>query len=133
MVWIILIICFIGYFIYFLRKRDQMLQRQVDINGGMAKKYEYLIESMTNEPGAKVIKVTRDHILIRLNLPTASRSFFYITENFNLVRIEIDVISIMTGTLKHKWEFDHDFPQEKMVEEIQEFIQGKAKEMFNNE
>lgn len=132
MFWIMLIIGIIGYTLYsFSRDRDHMLQRQVDMRGGMAKKYEYLVERLTTTPSAKVVKVTRDHIHIRATGQTTASSYF-ITENFNSVEIEwVGQIAIF-GTHKHKWSFPHNYPQEKIMAEIEEYMVWKAKQMFGD-
>jgi hypothetical protein len=132
MFWTILILGIIGYILYsFTKDRDQMLKRQVDMQGGMAKKYEYLIECMTHDPNAKVVKVTRDHIHIRATGQATATNFF-ITESFNLVEIEwVGQMSVL-GTHKHKWSFAHNYPQEKMVHEIEEYMEWKTKQMFGN-
>jgi hypothetical protein len=130
MFWIIFILCIVGYIIYsFTKDRDQMLQRQVDMQGGMAKKYEYIIEYMTNEPSAKVIKVTRDHIHIRAE-GNGSATNFLITESFNSVEIEWVGQMAALGTHRHKWTFAHNFPQEKMIAQIEEYMEWKSKQMF---
>ena len=42
--WLIFIAGIVGFIIYnFMRDKDQMLKHQVDMRGGMAKKYEFLI------------------------------------------------------------------------------------------
>lgn len=133
MFWIILIIGIVAYIIYsFSRDRNKMLQRQVDMQGGMAKKYEYLIEKLTETPGAKVVQVTRDHIHIRAAGQTTATNFL-ITEGFNSVEIEWVGQMAMLGTHKHRWTFPHNYPQQKMFEEIEEFMEWKLKQMFGKE
>ena len=129
MLWII-VIGIIGYIAYsFLKDRDSTLKRQVDMQGGMAKKYEYLIGKMTDDPSMKVVKVTRDHINIR-GTSTTSTTNFLITESFNSVVIEwIGQLSIY-GTHNKKWTFVHNYPQEKMLQEIETFLKWKSKEIF---
>lgn len=132
MFWIVLIIGVVGYILYsFFRDRDHMLQRQVDMQGGMAKKYEYLIDRMTSDPSAKVVKVTRDHIHIRATGQATATNFF-ITESFNSVEIEWVGQMAMLGTHKHKWSFAHNYPQDKMISEIEEYMEWKSKQMFGN-
>lgn len=38
----------------------------------------------------------------------------------------------MLGTHKHKWSFAHNYPHEKMVNEIEENMEWKSKQMFGN-
>ena len=129
MIWVIVV--GIGIFILysFFRDRDQMLQRQVDMQGGMAKKYACLIQRLTDDPSAKVVKVTRDHVHIRAVGQTTATSYF-IMENFNNVVIEWVGQLGMLGTHKHQWSFPHNYPQDKMVDEIEEYMEWKTKQMF---
>ena len=132
MFWILLIIGIIVYILYsFSNSRNQMLQRQVDMHGGMAKKYAYLIETLTSDPSINVVKATRYHIHIR-GTGQATATNFLITESFNTVIIEWIGQMALMGTHKHKWTFPHNYPQEKMAKEIQEYLVWKAKQMFGN-
>jgi hypothetical protein len=128
--WLIFIIGIVGFIIYnFLHDKDQMLKHQVDMRGGMAKKYEFLISKLTEGTTAKVVKVTRDHIHIRAVGNTTATNFF-ITENFNKTEIEWIGQLGMLGKHKHRWTFPHNFPQEKMLNEIGEYLEWKTKQMF---
>jgi hypothetical protein len=132
MFWILIIAAIIGYVLYqFNRDRDQMLERQVDMNGGMSKKYEYLINRLTDDPKAKVVKVTRDHIHICAAGQTTTTNFL-ITETFNSVQIEWVAQLGALGNHNHKWTFQHNYPQENMIQEIEKFMVWKSKEMFGN-
>lgn len=129
MVWIIIIVI-VGYILYsFFKDRDHMLQRQVDMQGGMANKYAYLINRLTNDPSAKVVKVTRDHVHIRA-VGNSTATNFFITENFNTVVIEWLGQLGLLGNHKHKWTFPHNYPQEKMIQEIEEYMEWKTNQMF---
>lgn len=132
MFWTILIIGVVFYILYsFFRDRDHMLRRQVDMQGGMAKKYEYLIDRMTNDPSARVVKVTRDHIHIRATEQTTETNYF-ITEGFNIVEIEWVGQMAMLGIHKQKWSFPHNYPQEKIIEEIGGYLVMKTNQMSSN-
>lgn len=133
MFWTIFIIIIVGYIIFsFVRDREEMLQRQVDMRGGMTKKYEYLIGRLAEYPGARVIKVTRDHVHIRAE-GQATATNFLISENFNKVEIEwVGQLAIL-GTHRHKWSFPHDFPQEKMIKEMEEYMEWKANQVFGDD
>ncbi len=132
MFWIIITVAIIGYVIYnFIHDRDNMLNRQVDMNGGMSRKYEYLIGGLINGYKAKVIKVTRDHIHISAVGQTTITNFL-ITETFNSVQIEWIAQLGLLGKHSHKWTFQHNYPQENMIQEIEKFMEWKSKEMFGN-
>jgi hypothetical protein len=131
MIWILLIIGIIGFVLYsFFRDKDQMLKRQVDMQGGMAKKYEFLVGKLTQEPSAKVVKVTRDQIHIRAEGQTTATNFI-ITETFNKTEIEWVGQMAMLGKHNHKWTYPHNYPQQKMLDEIGEYMEWKSNQMFN--
>ncbi|WP_431136939.1 hypothetical protein [Psychroserpens mesophilus] len=131
MIWILLIIGIIGFVLYnFFRDKDQMLKRQVDMQGGMAKKYEFLVGKLTQEPSAKVVKVTRDQIHIRAEGQTTATNFI-ITETFNKTEIEWIGQMAMLGKHNHKWTYPHNYPQQKMLDEIGEYMEWKSNQMFN--
>lgn len=130
MIWVIIILAIIGIVLYFFAKdRDKMLQRQVDVYGGISKKYEYLIQHLTNYPGAKVRKVTRDSIHIEA-VGQTTRTTYVILENFGIVNISWVGEMGMMGTHKQKWSFPQNYPQEKMIQEISTYMQWKSSQMF---
>lgn len=130
MVWIILgvIACMI---FFFLKDRSEMLSKQVDSRGGMLKKYEYLVSRMTNDPSAKIAKVTRDQIYIKAKGEYTSVEFL-ITELFDSVQIDWVSNLAFQGIHKKRWKFPHNSPQELMYKEIDDYIAKKWKEIFGN-
>ena len=126
--WLIFIAGIVGFIIYnFMRDKDQMLKHQVDMRGGMAKKYEFLISKLTEDTTAKVVKVTRYHIHIRA-VGNSTATNFFITENFSKTEIEWIGQLGMLGKHKHRWTFPHNYPQEKMLNEIGEYLEWKSKQ-----
>lgn len=128
--WVFIILGVVLFIVYsFFSDRNKMLQRQVDLRGGMAKKYNTLIEGLTDDPSAQVIKVTRDQIYIRALGRTAEVDYI-ITENFN--KVEVDWIGKfgMMGTHKHKWSFPENYPQTKILMDIEEFMMWKTNQIF---
>lgn len=130
MFWIVLIIGVLGYILYnSFRHKDQVLKIQVDMQGGMAKKYEYIIDRLTKYPTAKVVKVTRDHIHIQ-SIDQSTITDFYITECYNSVQIKWEVRMAMLGKHNHKWSFVHNYPQDKIINEIEEYLEWNLKQMI---
>lgn len=95
----------------------------------MAKKYEFLISKLTEEPSAKVVKVTRDQIHIQAQGQSTATNFI-ITETFNKTEIEWIGQMGMLGNHKHKWTYAHNYPQQKMLDEIGEYMEWKSQQMF---
>lgn len=129
MIWIILIVIVIIYFAKFFYDRDKMLESQVDSNGGMYKKYEVLINYFSNLPNSKIVKVTRDHVQISIFGASVNMQYF-ITETFGKVEIEWISNSIILGNHQNKWTFPHNYSQQKMIHEIESFMEWKTKEVF---
>lgn len=132
MFWIFFALIIVVYIIHnFLKDRDTMLQKQVDMHGGMSEKYGYLIKNLTIEPSAKVIKVTRSQVHIKAAGQSAITNYL-IMENFNTVDIEWIGQTAVLGTHKHRWSFPHNYPQDKMLQEIGEYMQWKYEQIFGN-
>ena len=132
MFWTIMIVGVLGYILFsFFKERENMLKSQVDLKGGMAKKYQYLISEMTGNGNARVEKVTRDHIQIR-SVSRNSITDYYISESFNSVEIRWVAQMSLMGIHKHQWTFPDNYPQDKMIQEIEEFMEWKSKQMFGD-
>ena len=129
MFWITGALLIVGYFAYaFTKDRDEMLNAQVDSHGGMAKKYEYLIEHLTNDSRAKIAKVTRDHVHISY-IGMGTTADFYIDELPNQVQIEWIASVGIYGKHTNKWIFEHSYPQANMIVEIEKFMDWKFKQI----
>lgn len=117
MTWIIILLIVGVIIFFFLRDRDKMLDKQVDNHGGMRQKYSLLIEWLTSDPNAKVVKVTREHVQISSIMQTTA-TYFFITETFAGVEIEWDARLGLMGNHKKKWNFPKNTPVENMIERI---------------
>lgn len=129
MIWGILIAIVAVVVFNFIRQREGMLHSQVDLRGGMMAKYEVLVTLLTDDPTARVVKVTRDHIHIKSMSQTAETSFL-ITENFGTVDITWIANLGFMGTHNHKWSFPHHYDQELIVREMMTFLDWKSKQIF---
>lgn len=122
---ILIIIVVLIYFYKFYSDRNKMLSDQVDQKGGMIEKYNILTDSLLNSYGTRIVQVKRDHIHILVDHYTTIYDFL-ITENFNSVEIKWIGRMDHYGEYKHKWTFPHNYPQEKMIDEIGEFLVWKT-------
>lgn len=130
MIWTVLILAILAFIGYnFFKDRDKMLRHQVDTYGGMTNKYSYLITELTRDPSAKVVKETRDLIHIRSEAQTTATNFI-IRELFGKVEIEWIAQWGVYGTLKNKWGFQPNYPQDKMLQEILTYLEWKNQEVF---
>lgn len=129
MIWIIVIIIIGIVIFFFLRDRDKMLDSQVDGHGGMKQKYSKLIEWMTSDPKAKIVKISRDHIQISCVMQTTATHFF-ITETFSGVEIEWKAILGMMGNHKMKWKFPSTISDEDIILKIGTDLEEYNKKLF---
>jgi len=129
MTWLIIIIIVGVIIFYFLRDRDKMLAIQVDNEGGIKKKYEELVNWLTDDPNAKITKLTRDHIQITLLGRTTSTNFF-ITETFGGVEIEWTTNLGPLGIHKKNWTFESGTSNEDIIEVIGIYLQEYQRKIF---
>lgn len=128
----IIIIALIGIVIYifkFFYDRDKMLAKQVDENGGMLLKYNTLVNHFTNDPDAKVTSVTRDSINIKWK-GTIFTVEIFILENFSFTKIECKLDFGPHGIHKKNWNYGKNQRQEKMVEDITNFMKDENARIF---
>lgn len=95
----------------------------------MKEKYKYLVQKMTDDPQARIVKLSNNHIHILLQGNVVITSY-KITEKDNFIIVEWIASMWVMGTHKHKWTYEHNYPQEKIVQEMSEFIWWKTKEIF---
>ncbi|WP_415374591.1 hypothetical protein [Patiriisocius sp. Uisw_017] len=114
---------------YFLKDRNKMLETTVDNEGGMRQKYRDLIGWLTDDPNAKVTKVTRDHVEVTNKMPTTTTTFF-ITENFDGVDIEWNAQLGAMGNHKQNWKFPKGTSEENMVIKIGTDLQSYEQKMY---
>lgn len=117
MTWIIVLVIAGVVIFYFLKDRDTMLEQNTDSYGGMRQKYANVIAFLTEEPTAKVVKVTRDHIHIS-NSMNRTRTDFFFTENFDGLEAEWNADLNIMGKHKLKWKFKTDTPEEQIIEKM---------------
>ena len=116
--WWIFIIGIVVFIIYrFSRDYSNEVQTKVTNQGGMLKKYSLLIEYFTSHPASKITKVTKDSVNI-------SSSTMNIWLDFVGGKTEVSLKAFLplVGNISKKWNFPGGYPQEKMIEEIENFL-----------
>lgn len=98
-----------------------MLREQVDKHGGMVKKYNTLIQGLSNLPNSSLTKVSRSEIHLNSSVENVLMKF-EIIETFD--KVVIYLITTVTGYTKQKkeWSYAPVYPQEKILEDIQTFL-----------
>lgn len=116
MIWVI-IIGVVAFIIFkFLRDRNRMLQNELG-SGGMGEKYSMLIQWLTNDPNARIIKTTSDHVHISSKMPT-TKTDFLLTQNFGKLEVDWQAQLGAMGNHNLHWEFSSDMNQEDMINRI---------------
>lgn len=114
--WIILIVAIV--FIIFSVRKDY--NSNVDSNitkfGGMQVKYCVLIEYLKHS-GLKTQKVTKDSVI--LSSGSVTLNLDYVGHN---LEVRMTGMSQSFGNISEKWIFRDGYPQEKMIEDINESI-----------
>lgn len=110
----ILVICLIIYLIN--KDYKETVQNKVTNQGGMLEKYNVIINHFVNGLPAKITKVTRDGVVI-----TASAMSVYLDYVGGGLEIELRGIAPIIGSYSKKWKYPNGYPQEKMIEEIENY------------
>lgn len=120
----IIIIATIIYTINKDYKND--LRQGVEKHGGMLSKYHILIDYFTLHPASKIIKQTNSSIVIGSSTITV-----YIDYVAGDTEIQIKVEQPIVGKFSKTWKFPNGYPQKKMIEEIENYLEWKMKEYDN--
>lgn len=123
--WIILIIGVVGYIIYSMNKDYKTdLQTNVHNHDGMKRKYNLLIEYATAHPSAKITKQSISHITI-----ASINSVMLIDYVGGKTEIRLTVNYPVLGVVSKKWEFEDNYPQEMMIEEIENYLTWRLQQL----
>jgi hypothetical protein len=93
-----------------------MLQNELG-SEGMKEKYNLLIHWLTNDPNARIVKTTSDHVHISSRMPT-TKTDFILTQNFGKLEVDWQAQLGIKGNHNLHWEFSSDMDQEDMINRI---------------
>lgn len=117
--WIILVIGIAVYVIYLVNKDYKAdIQSNVIESGGMQSKYKELITYfMRSSPSCKITILTNSHVAISdVNMKIW---IDYVGGN---TEIQVFGYHLIIGKYKNKWKFQKDYPQTKMILEIESYF-----------
>lgn len=116
MLWIIIIVV-VGYVIYLVNKdHKEHVQTHVSNYGGMLEKYSILIKYLQSG-GLRIQKVSTDSVILSSN--SMNWTLDYVGNN---LEIRMKGYMPLYGNINKKWIFQDGYPQEKMVEEIENYM-----------
>lgn len=114
---VIVIIIVVAYILYLINKDNKKHVKQVVTSrGGMLEKYSVLINYF-KECGGHIEKITRDSVSLK-----TSSTIWYLDVVGDNLEIRINAIVPVVGALKHKWTYPHNFSQEKMIADIENYL-----------
>lgn len=125
--WWILGIIVIGYIIYLISKDYKgEVKTNVTNQGGMLQKYSVIINHFVNGLPAKITKVTKDSVVI-----TASAIEVYLDYVGGNLEVELRGVAPVIGKHSKKWKYPNGYPQEKMIEEIENYTGWLLEKVMN--
>ncbi|MDR0982076.1 MAG: hypothetical protein LBM07_02375 [Culturomica sp.] len=115
--WWIIGIAVVGFIIYSVNKdHKEHVQTHVTGFGGMQGKYGILIDYLKSG-GLQVQKMTRDSVIL------SSNSMYWTLDYVgNDLEVRMKGYIPLLGNINKKWVFQDGYPQEKMLEEIENYL-----------
>lgn len=104
--------------LYTMWNRDKVLAKQVDTHGGMQNKYQLLVDNFLLWPDSRITLVTRERIEITSGGQGLTTEKYSINEGDGIVEINWQLRTAFGKETAKKWTFQHDYPQDKMLERI---------------
>lgn len=124
--WWIIGIVIVGYIIYNINKDyKEHVKTHISNFGGMLKKYDLVI-SYLKSSGLSVQKITRSSVILSSRNMTCTLD--YVGDN---LEIRMNGFMPMMGKFNHKWIFPDGYPQEKMIEEFENYLNWKIERLKN--
>jgi len=120
--WFLIIAAVIGLIIYMFNKDyKEDLKTGVLNHGGMQEKYKILVMYiMSILPTAKITKLTSSNITI-----STPASAFYIDYVGGSTEVSVNIM-LPTGKISKRFKFPNGYPQEKMIQDIENYMEWEA-------
>lgn len=124
--WWIIGIAIVGFIIYSINKdHKEHVQIHVSNFGGMMEKY-YVLITYLKSGGLSVSKATKSSVILSSQSMTWTLDYV----GYNL-EVRMNGFMPMLGKINHKWTFHDGYPQEKMIEEIENYMDWQIKQLRN--
>ena len=123
MIWILILAVIVWLLFKFAKEHNEHIQTHVTNYGGMDEKYSILIEFLQGA-GMHITKMGKNNIELKSN--NVNCLIYYIGTN-----LEVLLVSNIPqlGCQKKKWVFPDGYPQEKMIEEIDNYATWQVEQM----
>jgi len=123
--WWIIGVVVLGVIIFRTVNKDykESVHTNVTRFGGMEQKYKTLVLYFTQHPASRIAKLTNDSITI-----SSSTINVRIDSVGGSTEIYLDAIMPIVGKISNKWKFQQGYPQERMIEDIENFLEWKMEQ-----
>lgn len=119
MLWIIIIVI-VGYIVYSINKDyNKNVKNNISNKERMLVKYKQIIDYLLSG-GLSLQKVGKDSVI--MSSKSMRWTLDYVEQN---LEVRMNGVMPMLGIVDKKWIFPDGYPQEKMIEEIENFITWK--------
>jgi hypothetical protein len=125
MIWILVFVLIILFLVFsFKNDYKENVRANVTMQGGMENKYRILINYLLSEPSSRILKLSDDSIVV--SSPGYTFNIDYVGNN---TEIALNAVLPVLGQFSNKWKYPDGYPQEKIIEEIENFLDWKITEL----
>ena len=125
--WIIFIAIIVFIIYKVMSFGNSEVEQKVTNHGGMQNKYKTLIDYFTESPSSKITKISKDTISI--SSPTTSVNIYFIGGSTEIV---FNALLPTIGNISKKCSYSSEYSQERIIEDIENYIIGKMNEYKKN-
>lgn len=124
MIWVFILAIIVWLLFKFTKEHNEHIRTHVTDFGGMDQKYGLLLEFLKGA-GMHITKMGKNNIELKSN--NVNCLIYYIGTN-----LEVLLVSNIPqlGCQKKKWVFPDGYPQEKMIEEIDNYATWQVEQMI---
>ena len=122
--WWIIVIAVVGFIIYNINKdHKEHVNAHVSNLGGMMGKYGIVINHLKSS-GLSIQKTTKDSVI--LSSQSATWTSDYVGNN---LEVKMKGYMPLLGNINKKWSFPDGYPQEKMIEEFENYFSWQIEQL----
>jgi hypothetical protein len=125
---IILILFFVGRFIYDTAKQSEKISRE----GGIRRKYSVLINHLLEgRPDCRILQEDNTFVAVGV-CGAAGSTVYYIYPSYGNVSIKMEIKNNpLLGDMKMEWRFPESMSQERMIEKINSDLEQRFMSLTN--
>lgn len=125
MIWFLIAALIVLFLVYSFRNDyKENVKVNVTMQGGMENKYKVLIDYLLSEPASRISKLSNDNI--EVSSPSYIFNIDYVGNN---TEVTLNAVLPVLGQFSNNWKYPDGYPQEKIIEEIENFLDWKITEL----